>query len=194
MGSCFPLTSTAKLLETEAEPRQVVKILMKICRDLRQNHSSKKCWLHSWNPRWGFGRSPCSKWGIPGQDQDACDAGPTGHHADGAVLLAPGTTFTFFVLGSSASEDSASFSCLAGDEVLSSMPSCSSFPALPKKNITNQINGEQWQRREGAPREKTVQIMVTQGVSEAPCPSSSPNPLEAGALPFTDEEMKDQRG
>ena len=58
---------------------------------------------------------------------------PQSRCAHVATLPASGTNVTFLALLFSVSEDSVSFSCLPTDWGLSSMLSCSSFPALAKE-------------------------------------------------------------
>lgn len=60
-----------------------------------------------------------------------------------------GDKLTFFVLVFSGSEDSVPSCCMPTDAGLSSMPSCSSVPALQGENRANKTKGEQRQEKRG---------------------------------------------
>lgn len=152
----FSLTSTAKLLETEVEPRNVLKIssIKTVKSPGKAAPPGSAGFIHG--PAGGISdmfhaaTGRMGTWSSPG---NACNSEPYGCCANVATLPAPRTNFTFLVLVFSASEDSVSFSCLPTDEGLSSMLSCSSFPALAKEQ-NKPITSEQWQRKEGTPRGK----------------------------------------
>ena len=149
----FSLTSTAKSLETEAEPRHMVK--SSLVKTVQRSQGKPFSPHHS-----GFIR------GITGGVLDT-SVQRAGHRRAGWGLQRRGAQLPSCTCGSTQTLPLSL--CPLHQRILFLSPACPLmrcflpcppaplFQPYQRKNRTNQINSEQWQRKEGVPRENDAE-------------------------------------